>query len=394
MTPRMRPRCKDWGKEQHGRTRTHRAVALCGAVDRSGHCTAPPLAAIRCAQMHRVSGLGGCPCPIHNAQHQPPGARDAPYAPDQCCTLRVREVVQTHHHAAAWRQRTDAGQQMRIIIATCEQPDARDGHARWCRKVAGPHHRTYKARDRAAPCRDAPRASLMRKEPTVTVAPVDTHAAERLDRVRHGIADAARIAQRDASVIELIAVSKTQPEAAITTLLEQGHRSFGENRVQQAQAKWPALRAQYPDVRLHLVGQLQSNKADDAVALFDVIHSVDRPSLIAALARACADQRRAPQMLIQVNIGDEPQKGGCAVADVPSLLAQARDAGLTISGLMAVPPVDVEPAPYFALLQKLARDHELPALSMGMSDDYPTAVMLGATMVRVGTALFGTRPAA
>ena len=181
----------------------------------------------------------------------------------------------------------------------------------------------------------------------------------------------------------LIAVSKTQPAEAIEPLLAAGHRDFGENRVQEAAAKWPALKALYPDVRLHLVGQLQSNKAAEAAALFDAIHSVDRPSLVAALASLPA----RPECFLQVNIGDEPQKGGCAIGD----LAGLADSAPWATGLMAVPPADLEPAPYFALLAKLRREHGLASLSMGMSADYETAVTLGATHVRVGTALFGER---
>ncbi|AGH49747.1 MULTISPECIES: YggS family pyridoxal phosphate-dependent enzyme [Sphingomonas] len=212
-----------------------------------------------------------------------------------------------------------------------------------------------------------------------------------LESVRARIARAARVAGRDPSEIELIAISKTQPVDAILALAAQGQASFGENRVQEAQAKWPALRDAVPGLRLHHVGQLQSNKADDAVALFDAIHGVDRPSLVTALARAMERAGRRPDCFIQVNIGEEPQKGGCAIADVPSLLAEVRAAGLPLAGLMAVPPADTEAAPYFALLAKIARDHGLAGLSMGMSGDYETAVMLGATHVRVGTALFGAR---
>jgi pyridoxal phosphate enzyme (YggS family) len=216
-------------------------------------------------------------------------------------------------------------------------------------------------------------------------------AAERLAAVRAGIAKAEGIAGRTAGSVALIAISKTQPAEAIAPLIAAGQRLFGENRVQEAQDKWPALRAIYPDIALHLVGQLQSNKAEDAVALFDAIHSVDRSSLVAALARAMDKLGRRPDCFIQVNIGAEEQKGGCAIADLPALLAEARAAGLPIVGLMAVPPADVEPAPYFALLDKLARDHGLTGRSMGMSGDYETAIMLGATHVRVGTALFGSR---
>jgi len=219
----------------------------------------------------------------------------------------------------------------------------------------------------------------------------DASPAARLAAVRAAIAKSATLARREASAVELIAVSKTQPAEAIVPLIEAGHAIFGENRVQEAAEKWPALRAAHPDVRLHLVGQLQSNKADEAVALFDAIHSVDRPSLVAALARAMDKTGRAPDCLLQVNIGDEPQKGGIAVAGLPALLDEARTAGLNVTGLMCIPPADVEPAPYFALLAKLGRRHGLAALSMGMSSDFETAVMIGATHVRVGTALFGER---
>ncbi|MDF0488070.1 YggS family pyridoxal phosphate-dependent enzyme [Sphingomonas sp. H39-1-10] len=212
-----------------------------------------------------------------------------------------------------------------------------------------------------------------------------------LAAIQAAIEHNARLARREPGDVTLIAVSKTYPAEAIEPLLAAGQRVFGENRVQEAEAKWPPLRERWPDIRLHLVGQLQSNKADDAVALFDAIHSVDRPSLIAALAKAMDRQDRRPDCFLQVNMGDEPQKGGCAVADLPALLAEARAAGLPVAGLMAVPPADVEPAPYFALLAKLARDHGLAGLSMGMSADFETAVTLGATHVRVGSALFGAR---
>jgi len=216
-------------------------------------------------------------------------------------------------------------------------------------------------------------------------------AAERLAAVHAEIARAAGLAGRDPAAIALIAVSKTQQAPAIRPLIAAGHRLFGENRVQEAAAKWPALRADTPDVALHLVGQLQSNKAGEAVALFDAIHSVDRSSLVIALARAMERQDRRPDCFIQVNVGDEPQKGGCAVAALPGLIAEARAAGLPLAGLMCVPPAGVEAAPYFALAARLARDHGLAGLSMGMSQDYTTAVLLGATHVRVGTALFGAR---
>ena len=214
---------------------------------------------------------------------------------------------------------------------------------------------------------------------------------ERLAEIRSAIAKAAAVAGRKSEDVRLIAVSKTHGEEAIRPLLAAGQRGFGENRVQEAQEKWPALKADYPDVTLHLVGRLQSNKAADAVALFDAIHAVDRPSLVAALAEAIAASDRSPDLFVQVNIGDEEQKGGCAVADLGDLLATAEAAGLTISGLMCIPPAEVEPAPYFALLAKLARRHGLARLSMGMSADFETAITIGATDVRVGTALFGAR---
>jgi pyridoxal phosphate enzyme (YggS family) len=218
-------------------------------------------------------------------------------------------------------------------------------------------------------------------------------AAARLGAVIEGIDRAARLTGRTGGDIRLIAVSKMQPAEAVAPLIAAGQRVFGENRVQEAQGKWPALRVAHPDIALHLVGQLQSNKAAEAVALFDVIHSLDRPSLLTALARAMDAAGRRVPCYVQVNIGAEAQKGGCAIADVPALLAQAREADVPVIGLMCVPPLGVEPAPYFALLAKMAREADVARLSMGMSGDYETAIMLGATDVRVGTALFGGRVA-
>ena len=212
-----------------------------------------------------------------------------------------------------------------------------------------------------------------------------------LNDIRTRIAKAAALAARDSAAVTLVAVSKTHPAEAIAPLLAAGQRVFGENRVQEAQAKWPSLREAHPDVRLHLVGQLQSNKAADAVALFDAIHSLDRPSLVTALAKAMDASGKRPTCFVQVDIGEEEQKGGCAIADLPALLRSARDANLPVAGLMCVPPAQVEAAPYFALLAKLARDEGVTGLSMGMSDDFETAVTLGATHVRVGSALFGAR---
>jgi len=219
--------------------------------------------------------------------------------------------------------------------------------------------------------------------------------AAALTEVDEKIARACKIAKRDRAEVQLIAVSKTHPVEKIEPVLEAGHRVFGENRVQEAADKWPALRERYPDVELHLIGQLQSNKAEDAAALFDVIHSLDRPSLLKALAKAYDKLGKRVPCIIQVDVGEEEQKGGCAIVDLPDFVASAGEADVPIAGLMCIPPLDKEPAPFFALLDKLARDHE-PApgawgLSMGMSADYETAIMLGATHIRVGSALFGER---
>jgi len=216
-------------------------------------------------------------------------------------------------------------------------------------------------------------------------------AASRLFDVRRRIAHACKVADRKVGEVTLVAISKTHPAEAVEPLLAAGQRVFGENRVQEAQGKWPVLRALWPDSELHLVGSLQSNKADDAVALFDCIHSLDRPSLVTALARAMDKAGRQVPCFVQVDIGEEPQKGGCAITDLPALLKQAGDVQIPLIGLMCVPPLGIEPAPFFALLDKLAGDHGLAGRSMGMSGDYETAIMLGATHVRVGTALFGGR---
>lgn len=228
-------------------------------------------------------------------------------------------------------------------------------------------------------------------QPATPTSPPDTP----LTQVRSRMAAAAELARRSPSDITLIAITKTHGPEAIAPLIAQGQRVFGENRVQEAQEKWPALREACPDIALHCVGQLQSNKADDAVRLFDCIHSLDRPSLVTALAKAMDRAGRQLPCFVQVNIGAEAQKGGCAIADLPALLDHARSAAIPLAGLMCVPPAGVEAAPYFALLGKLAGDHGLvgsgSGLSMGMSDDFETAIMLGATHVRVGSALFGTR---
>lgn len=216
-------------------------------------------------------------------------------------------------------------------------------------------------------------------------------ARERLVAVNGAIMRSARIAGRRHEDISLIAVSKTFNAEAIAPFIVAGQQVFGENRVQEAQTKFPALIDSYGPLELHLVGQLQSNKAFDAVALFHTLHSVDRESLIKAIANASDKLGKRPRCFIQVNIGDEAQKGGCAIADLPALLEKARGATLDVAGLMAVPPLGAEAAPYFALLAKLARDHGLSALSMGMTNDFETAIMLGATHIRLGSALFGGR---
>jgi len=218
-----------------------------------------------------------------------------------------------------------------------------------------------------------------------------TEAATRLAEIQARIVRTAQIAGRKAEDVTLVAVSKTHPAERIAPLIAAGQRVFGENRVQEAAEKWPALREAHGAIELHLVGQLQSNKAEDAVTLFDCIHSVDRTSLVGALGKAMDKAGRQVPCFIQVNIGAEEQKGGCAIADLPALLAEARAAELPVIGLMCVPPLGIEPAPFFALLDKLAADNGLASRSMGMSDDFETAIMLGATHVRVGSALFGAR---
>jgi PLP dependent protein len=213
-----------------------------------------------------------------------------------------------------------------------------------------------------------------------------------LERVRAEIARACRDAGRDPATVTLVAVSKTFAAAAIEPVIAAGQLVFGENRVQEAKAKWPPLIARNRGVQLHLVGALQSNKARDAVALFDAIHSVDRASLAEALGKEIVRQGRAPLLFVEVNTGEEPQKAGVLPAEVDAFLAACRDRyGLTIAGLMCIPPVDEAPAPHFALTAKVARRNGLALLSMGMSADFPTAIALGATHVRVGTAIFGAR---
>ncbi|MBX9943264.1 MAG: YggS family pyridoxal phosphate-dependent enzyme [Reyranella sp.] len=218
--------------------------------------------------------------------------------------------------------------------------------------------------------------------------------ADRLADVRRRIDAAARAAGRDPASVTLVAVSKTHGADRIRELLEAGQRIFGENRVQEAQEKFPALKAAYPDLELHLIGPLQTNKVRDAVALFDVIESVDRERLAAALAKEMDRLGRRPACYVQVNTGEEPQKAGVAPADVDAFVAACRDTHkLPVVGLMCIPPADEEPALHFALLAKMAARNGLAKVSMGMSADYEIAVRLGATHVRVGSALFGARGA-
>ena len=213
-------------------------------------------------------------------------------------------------------------------------------------------------------------------------------ASDRRQRILTAIARAAEIARRDPAEVQLIAVSKGRSAEAIEELIEAGQRDFGESRVQEALAKWPPLIQRYPKIRLHGIGRLQSNKAAEAVNLFGTIHSLDRHSLLDALANEVAKGDRVPNVYVQVNIGEEEQKGGCAIPETGDLVAAVRASPLPLSGLMAIPPLGVEPAPYFALLAKLARRHDVAGLSIGMSADFQSAIMVGASAVRVGTALF------
>ena len=216
-----------------------------------------------------------------------------------------------------------------------------------------------------------------------------------LDRVRDEITKACRDAGRDPASVTLMAVSKTHGAEGIEPVIAAGQRVFGENRVQEAKAKWPPLRERHPGLDLHLIGPLQSNKAREAVAMFDAIHTLDRPSLAAALAKEIERQGRAPRLFVEVNTGAEPQKAGVLPEATDAFLAECRDAyGLNVEGLMCIPPAEEAPAPHFALLAKIARRNGLPLLSMGMSADFVTAIQFGATHVRVGTAIFGSRPSA
>ena len=216
--------------------------------------------------------------------------------------------------------------------------------------------------------------------------------ADNIEAIRAGIDRAARAVDRDPAQVALIAVSKKQPDDRVQAALDAGHRVFGENRVQEAQGRWTERRQQIPDLELHLVGALQSNKAKEAVELFDAIHSVDRASVAKALAKEIEKQGRRPALLVQINTGEEAQKAGIAPGDADAFIAWCRgELDLPIVGVMCLPPVDEEPAPHFALLAKIGARNGLNQLSMGMSGDYETAVQLGATHVRVGSALFGER---
>jgi PLP dependent protein len=219
-----------------------------------------------------------------------------------------------------------------------------------------------------------------------------SHSVENLARIRSLVSRAEGDFGRKPGSVELIAVSKTFPAEAILPVLEAGQRIFGENYVQEAKAKWPDLRARFPDAQVHMIGPLQSNKTDDAVKLFDAIHTLDRESLAKELAKSIAKIGRKPQLFVQVNTGLEPQKGGIDPRETAAFVTRCREVhGLTISGLMCIPPADQPPSPHFGLLNKLARELHLPLLSMGMSADYPAAIQMGATHVRVGSAIFGGR---
>jgi PLP dependent protein len=223
--------------------------------------------------------------------------------------------------------------------------------------------------------------------------PSHSDVVSRLSMVNQAIATACREARRDVTAVTLIAVSKTFGVEMVEPVIVAGQRVFGENRVQEARAKWPILMEQYPDVELHLIGPLQSNKAKEAVALFHAIHSVDRPSICAALAKEIARQERRPRLFVEINTGAEPQKAGVLPEDADVFLrACAETYGLSIEGLMCIPPSDQPPAPHFALTAKIAVRNGLPLLSMGMSADFALAIRFGATHVRVGSAIFGVRP--
>ncbi len=279
-----------------------------------------------------------------------------PQAPDQFLSFARGSIMKENENTAAWAQAFGRTPQFFAKTHIDDQPLARNA------ALAALHGPSYSA--------------------------AMSSAADRRERILDSIAAAARLARRDSNDIQLVAVSKGRPAPQIEELIAAGQRDFGENRVQEALAKWPSLLARYPDVRLHAIGRLQSNKSADAMRMFDVIHSLDRTSLLEALVKEAERHDRAPAVYVQVNVGEEEQKGGCAIGDVGKLVAAVRASPLPLAGLMAIPPFGLEPGPYFALLEKLARRHDVAGLSMGMSNDFKAAVMLGATAVRIGTALF------
>lgn len=286
---------------------------------------------------------------------QLPGPGDPPEPGQEPRPLAFLEAAIEHEHAGAPRQLVNGFPQVRSDALVGDEPQA------WKGGLAARHGLSYSA------CMTA---------------------AERLQTIRDGIASAAKVARRDAKDVTLLAVSKTRSVQEIEALIAAGQREFGESRVQEALEKWPPLVSGNPDLKLHCIGRLQSNKAAEAVRLFDTIQSLDRGSLLDALVKEAAAADRCPSVYVQVNIGDEPQKGGCAIADVADLIAAVRETPLRLAGLMCIPPLGLDPSPFFALLAKIARDNGIAGLSMGMSADYRAAVMLGATVVRVGTALF------
>ena len=212
-----------------------------------------------------------------------------------------------------------------------------------------------------------------------------------LSDIRQRIAQAVERHQRDPKDIHLIAVSKVQPLERVEAVLNEGHRVFGENRVQEAQGKWPAFQEKFGDIELHLIGPLQTNKTRAAMELFDVIHTVDRPKLARTIARIAEETGSCPEIFVQVNTGDEEQKAGCSIDDADALIAECRELGLPLKGLMCIPPVDEAPSLHFALLAKIAARNDLTGLSMGMSADFEEAIAQGATHIRVGSAIFGAR---
>jgi PLP dependent protein len=289
--------------------------------------------------------------------HQTSPLRQPPQHREQSRPLARRHVAIEQKHAAARREPAQRGRQIAADPLVGNQPSL------WHPGLAAIHPGTYSPLTMSS-------------------------AEERRRQILDGIAAAAKVARREPGDVTLIAVTKTRSAEEIEELIAAGQRDFGESRVQEAQWKWPPLLDSHRHVRLHCIGRLQSNKAADAVVLFDSIHSLDRLPLLRALAKEADKTGRYPSVYIQVNIGDEPQKGGCAIGEIGALVAAVRESPLPLVGLMCIPPLGLEPSPFFALLAKLAAEHGVEGLSMGMSSDYRSAVMLGATAVRVGTALF------